>query len=161
MVEAGTSPMSFCTPFQMGRAMARVCSNAYVCGQSSAAAIARFIDESRGFVVLDDMEGIGGRGGQFSELVQALKLSYNKATAVKMWTDVKTMRTQLLDFYGVKMINNTRGVDSILGSRMLRVQTRRMPDHCRDEFLQRAPLDAPAPTVEIIRGDKRSEEVVR
>jgi hypothetical protein len=45
---------------ETGRAMARVCANAYVCGQSSAASIARFIDESRGFVVLDDLEMIGG-----------------------------------------------------------------------------------------------------
>lgn len=119
---------------ELGRAMARVCSNAYICGQSSAAAIARFIDESRGFVVLDDMEGIGGRGGQFSELVQALKLSYNKATAIKLWTDAKTMRTQLLDFYGVKMINNTRGAGEILGSRMLWILTRRIPENFKDEF---------------------------
>ncbi|MGB7922000.1 MAG: hypothetical protein WCF57_02015 [Pyrinomonadaceae bacterium] len=119
---------------ELGRAMARICSNAYVCGQSSAASIARFIDESRGFVVLDDMEGIGSRGGQFSDLVQALKLSYNKATAVKLWTDVKSMRTQLLDFYGVKMINNTRGTGEILSSRMLRIQTRRIPEHLKDGF---------------------------
>jgi hypothetical protein len=119
---------------ELGRAMARVCSNAYVCGQSSAAAIARFIDESRGFVVLDDMEGIGSRGGQFSELVQALKLSYNKATAVKLWTDIKSMRTQLLDFYGVKMINNTRGAGDILSSRMLRIQTRKIPEDLKRDF---------------------------
>jgi hypothetical protein len=119
---------------EMGRAMARVCCNAYVCGQASAASIARFIDESRGFVVLDDLEAVGGRGGQFGELVQALKLSYNKATAVKLWTDVKTMRTELLDFYGVKMINNTRGVGEVLGTRMLRVQTRRLPEHLREAF---------------------------
>jgi hypothetical protein len=119
---------------ELGRAMAGVCCNAYVCGQSSAASIARFIDESRGFVVLDDMEMIGGRGGQFSELVQALKLSYNKATAVKLWTDVKTMRTQHLDFYGVKMINNTRGAGEILGSRMLRIRTGRIPEDVRVRF---------------------------
>lgn len=124
---------------EMGRAMARVCANAYVCGQSSAASIARFIDESRGFVVLDDLEVIGNRGGEFSELVQALKLSYNKSTAVKLWTDVKTMRTHLLDFYGVKMINNTQGADQILGSRMLRVQTRKIPDHLKKEFGGLAP----------------------
>jgi hypothetical protein len=119
---------------EMGRAMAAVCANAYVCGQSSAASIARFIHESRGFVVLDDLEGIGGRGGQFNDLVQALKLSYNKATAVKLWTDVKTMRTHRLDFYGVKMINNTRGASDILGSRMLKIQTRRIPEWLRGEF---------------------------
>jgi hypothetical protein len=119
---------------EMGRAMARICANAYVCGQSSAASIARFIDESRGFVVLDDLEIIGNKGGEFSELMQALKLSYNKTTAVKLWTDVKTMRTQLLDFYGVKMINNTQGTDNILGSRMLRIQTRKIPQHMLKEF---------------------------
>lgn len=127
---------------ELGRAMARVCCNAYVCGQSSAASIARFIDESRGFVVLDDMEMIGSGGGQFSELVQALKLSYNKATAVKLWTDMKTMRTQLLDFYGVKMINNTRGTGEILGSRMLKVQTRKIPEGVRHEFGDLLPADS-------------------
>ncbi|HKC64210.1 MAG TPA: hypothetical protein VKB86_11255 [Pyrinomonadaceae bacterium] len=119
---------------EMGRAMARICANAYVSGQSSAASIARFIDESRGFVVLDDLEMIGNRGGEFSELVQALKLSYNKTTAVKLWTDVKTMRTQLLDFYGVKMINNTQGADNILSSRMLRIQTRKLPESLKKDF---------------------------
>jgi len=127
---------------ELGRAMARVCCNAYVCGQSSAAAIARFIDESRGFVVLDDMESLGGGGGQFGELVQALKLSYNKATAVKLWTDMKTMRAQLLDFYGVKMINNTRGTDEILGSRMLKIQTRRIPEGVRQDFGDLRPAES-------------------
>lgn len=119
---------------ETGRAMARVCANACVCGQSSAASIARFIDESRGFVVLDDLEVLGSRGGEFGELAQSLKLSYNKATAVKLWTDVKTMRPQLLDFYGVKMINNTRGTDAILGSRMLRIQSRRIPEGLKGDF---------------------------
>lgn len=127
---------------EMGRAMARACSNAYVCGQSSAASIARFIDESRGFVVLDDLEGIGGRGGQYGELVQALKLSYNKSTAVKLWTDVKTMRTERLDFYGVKLINNTRGAGEILGSRMLRIQTRRIPEGLSEEFGSLLPTES-------------------
>jgi hypothetical protein len=126
---------------ETGRAMARVCANAYVCGQSSAASIARFIDESRGFVVLDDLEVIGGRGGEFGELVQALKLSYNKETAVKLWTDVKTMRTMRLNFFGVKMINNTRGADEILGSRMLRIQTGVIPEQVRAQFQETAPTE--------------------
>ncbi len=126
---------------QMGRAMARVCANAYVCGQSSAASIARFIDESRGFIVLDDLEAIGNRGGEFSELVQALKLSYNKATAVKLWTDVKTMRTEKLNFFGVKMINNTQGADQILGSRMLRIQTKMIPDLVKPAFQDARPIE--------------------
>jgi hypothetical protein len=127
---------------EMGRAMARICANAYICGQSSAASIARFIDESRGFVVLDDLEMIGNKGGEFTELVQALKLSYNKETAIKLWTDVKTMRTMLLNFYGVKMINNTTGVDQILGSRMLRIQTRQIPENMKKEFQGLTPTES-------------------
>lgn len=127
---------------QTGRAMARVCANAYICGQSSAASIARFIDASRGFVVLDDLEVIGNKGGEFTELVQALKLSYNKDTAVKLWTDVKTMKTEMLNFYGVKMINNTQGADRILASRMLRIQTREIPERLRQEFADLKPTES-------------------
>ncbi len=36
------------------------------------------------------------------------------------------MRVEKLNFFGVKMINNTSGADNILGSRMLRVQTRKI-----------------------------------
>jgi hypothetical protein len=116
---------------QTGNTMARLCANGVVIGQVSAASAARLIDETRGFVVLDDVESIAAKAGkdvQVNELVQALKVSYNRHTAKKIWTDVKTMRTEKLDFFGIKMLNNTLGADSILGSRMLRIQTRKMPE---------------------------------
>jgi hypothetical protein len=115
---------------QTGNTMSRLCCNGKVIGQVSAATAARVIDETRGFVVLDDIEAIATKAGkdmQISEFVQALKVSYNKHTAIKYWTDVKTMRTEKLNFFGVKMLNNTLGVDSILGSRMIRIQTRPIP----------------------------------
>lgn len=37
------------------------------------------------------------------------------------------MQSARLNFFGVKMINNTTGTDSILGSRMLKVTTRKIP----------------------------------
>ena len=130
---------------QLGIAMSQVCANGSVIGQTSAAGIARYIDESRGFVVLDDLESLGAKGNgkeanAFSELAQALKLSYNKSTGVKIWTDVKTMKAEKLNFFGVKFINNTQGVDEILGSRMLHVQTRAMPAEARAEFRERSGL---------------------
>lgn len=130
---------------QLGIAMSQVCANGSVIGQTSAASIARYIDETRGFVVLDDLESLGNKGNgkdanAFSELAQALKLSYNKSTGVKLWTDVKTMKTEKLNFFGVKFINNTQGVDSILGSRMLHVQTRIMPAEARADFHERQGL---------------------
>lgn len=115
----------------LGRAMCRICANAAAVGQISAAAIARLIHETRGFVLLDDLESIGRRSKResslFNELIQALKLSYNKETSFRLWTDVsRGMRVERLNFFGVKMINNTTGVDDILGSRMLRVSTRKI-----------------------------------
>jgi hypothetical protein len=99
--------------------MKDVCANSALVGQGSAATIARLIDLSRGFVVLDDIESIGSNkaDAQFSELIQGLKLSYKKSTAAKIWTDIKTMKVEKLNFFGIKMINNTTGVDAILGSR--------------------------------------------
>lgn len=133
---------------QLGIAMSQACANGSVIGQTSAASIARYIDETRGFVVLDDLESLGtkGNGGKeansFSELAQALKPSYNKSTGIKLWTDVKTMKTEKLNFFGVKFINNTQGVDDILGSRMLHIQTRTMPPEARAEFHERQGLTA-------------------
>lgn len=115
---------------QTGATMARLCANGVVVGQVSAASTARLIDETRGFVVLDDVESIAAKAGkdaQINEFVQALKVSYNKSTAIKYWTDIKTMKVEPLNFYGVKLLNNTLGADSILETRMLRIQTRKMP----------------------------------
>ncbi len=117
---------------QTGIIMSKLTCNGTVIGQVSAATAARHIDAARGFVVFDDLEGVaskgGKEGGQFSELVQALKVSYNKNTAEKIWTDVKTMKTERLNFFGIKLISNTSGADDILSTRMLRIQTRHMPD---------------------------------
>lgn len=124
---------------ELGRAMCNICANAVSVGQVSAAAVARLINDTKGFVVLDDLEAIGHRSGrdqgQFTELVQALKLSYKKETSWKLWTDVsKGMRVERLNFFGVKMINNTTGADNILGSRMLRIQTRKLPAEHRSQM---------------------------
>lgn len=116
----------------LGRAMCRICANAVSVGQISAAAVARLISETKGFVLMDDLESIGkrskGDSAHYGELVQALKLSYNKDTSWKIWTDVsRGMRVERLNFFGVKMINNTTGADSILGSRMLKIYTEKIP----------------------------------
>ena len=131
---------------ELGRVMNDVAANASVIGKGSAATIARLIDQTRGFVVLDDLESIGAAkvDAQFSELVQALKLSYKKTTATKIWTDTKTMKVEELNFFGIKMINNTTGVDSILGSRMLIIQTRkRLPLEKELWESSRVPMNGP------------------
>lgn len=119
---------------ELGDAMSRVSFNATIVGQGSAASVIRLLNEARGLVVLDDLEAVGRslEDGSFSDINQMLKLSYKKRTGRKAITD-KNGKTTIFDFYGPKVINNTQGVDSILGSRMVYIQTRRMPQSIREE----------------------------
>lgn len=115
---------------ELGAAIAELSCNAVILnGQTSAASVARAIDSSGGLAVIDDLEGIGSitkNKNDYGELVQQLKVSYKKATAKKKWTNTTTMRLEELNFYGVKIINNTEGADAILGSRMLKIYTKKI-----------------------------------
>lgn len=117
---------------QLGNAVSEVaCNSPPPVGQISAATIARVIDMSRGFIVLDDLESIASRSKgepQYDDTIQNLKLSYKKATATKYVTNMKIGKVEKLNFFGMKLINNTQGVDSILGSRMFTIATRAMPE---------------------------------
>lgn len=116
---------------ELGLAMKSMGANSKnVLGVVTAATLARFIDSTRGLVVIDDLEDIAGaKDSTFGDLVQTLKLSYKKATAQKMVTEMKNGKAfqRQFNFFGIKVISNTRGVDSILGTRMLTIQTRLMP----------------------------------
>lgn len=115
---------------ELGVAIAELSCNAVILnGQTSAASVARAIDSAGGLAVIDDLEGIGSttkNKNDFGELKQQLKVSYKKATAKKKWTNTTTMRLEELNFFGVKIINNTEGADEILGSRMLKIYTRKI-----------------------------------
>lgn len=117
---------------ELGDAISKVSCNATVIGQGSPAGVIRLMNEVRGLVVLDDLESVGKvfEDASFGDINQMLKLSYKKGTGRKAITD-KNGRTTIFDFYGPKVINNTRGVDPILGSRMLQIQTRQIPDALR------------------------------
>jgi hypothetical protein len=114
---------------ELGDALSRVSCNATIVGQGSAASLIRLLNEARGLVVLDDLESIGRvlEDTAFGDVNQMLKLGYKKRTGRKTITD-KSGKTTVFDFYGPKVVNNTRGSDSILGSRMLHIQTRHIPD---------------------------------
>lgn len=127
----------------LGRALANVgCNASIITGQTSAATAARVLDQLSGLAVFDDLEQIGSRSGEgeFSEFVQQLKVSYKKDTATKAWTNTKTMRVEKLNFYGVKVITNTLGADSILSTRMLRIYTRKLPKESLNSVLRPIPL---------------------
>lgn len=108
---------------ELGEAIARLSFNAVVATQLRAAGMIRLLDETRGLLVLDDMDGDGaaspiGNG----ELAQAIKTSYKASTARKPVAD-RGGKVRIVDFFGPKVITNTKGVDRILGSRMICIRT--------------------------------------
>jgi energy-coupling factor transporter ATP-binding protein EcfA2 len=125
---------------ELSTAMTQVSANAVMIGQVSAPTMMRLIDSSGGLCVIDDLESVGvspnSKNGQqkFSEISQVLKVSYKKSSATRMVTNVKTMRTEVLNFFGCKIISNTKGVDDILGSRMIHIHTRHMPSEVMPNF---------------------------
>jgi hypothetical protein len=127
---------------QASATVADMACNGTIIGQSSAATAARMIDQIAGLVVLDDLESISAKRGemQVSDFVQSLKVSYKQVSAVKYWTDVKTMKTEALNLFGVKIINNIGGVDPVLGSRVVRIPTRPAPEWERAR-LENNPVD--------------------
>mgnify|MGYP003406958702 FL=1 len=131
---------------ELGAAMTEVSCNAVMIGQSSPPTMLRLMDEARGLIVIDDLESIGVKSGpagkeKFSEMVQLLKTSYKKSSATKIVTNTKR-KTEVMNFYGVKIVSNTAGVDAILGSRMLHIGTDKIPKHDIDQFLARQGLSS-------------------
>ncbi len=139
-----------------GIAISMLSANGTIVGQVNAAAAARLIHETRGLVVLDDLESISTRAGKdgnaFGDLVQWLKVCYNRDTATKVWVDAsKNFKVERLNGFGIKVINNTTGVDSILGTRMIRIQTRKMPQSQADARRGIAP--PPAERLQALRDE--------
>lgn len=131
---------------ELGAAMSNLSCNAVMIGKTSPETMIRLMDEARGLVVIDDLESVGAKAGgggkeRFSEMVQVLKMSYKKSSATKVITNSRRV-TEVMNFYGVKIISNTTGVDAILGSRMLHVSTQGMPKTEIDTFLARQGLSA-------------------
>lgn len=120
---------------ELTNALIDVSANAKMVGQGSAAAIARTIDQTRGLLAFDDMDHLGGnrKGDTAAEqLRQQLKQSYSQKSSSKVVFDGAKGRT--LNFYGIKVINNTTGIDPITGSRCLHIYTRKIPPIERSTF---------------------------
>ena len=116
----------------LGAAVSDLCANSPGAGQVSGATMPRLVDWTNGFLFIDDLERLvtsrKDGSSNINDLIQNLKVSYKKSTAVKYWTNADGgMRVERLKFFGIKMINNTGTIDEILGSRMLTIRTRAMP----------------------------------
>lgn len=113
---------------ELGQALASVACNAVVAGRITPAGLVRLLAESRGTVILDDLEAIGsGRAGD--EVAQVLKTSYKASTARRV-APGRDGRVEVVDYFAPKVVTNISGADPVLLSRMLAVRTGRMPaDH--------------------------------
>lgn len=130
----------------LGKAMTDVSCNAVMIGKTSPSSMIRLMDEAKGLVVIDDLESIGARASgagreSFSEMVQVLKVSYKKASANKVITNDRK-KTEIVNFFGVKIVSNTTGVDRILGTRMIQISTKLIPKDQLDPFLARNELSS-------------------
>lgn len=101
--------------------LSRFSSNSTVIGCGSHAFTAAEIDRARGLIVLDDRETLAA-----SELdpdfLELLKIGYKRATGVRglVGQNRKLIRQHV---YGVKAITCVSGVEEIVGTRMIRIQT--------------------------------------
>lgn len=132
---------------EVASAMVEMSANATMIGQVTAPTMMRLINESGGLCAIDDLESVGvsrtGQGGKqkFSEIAQVLKVSYKKSTATRMVTNPSTRRTEIMNFFGIKIVSNTKGVDDILGSRMLHVHTRKVDQQTLSTFQSRESVE--------------------
>jgi len=102
--------------------------NGRALGKTTLAALMETCDRCRGLVTIDDFEEVGpDKGGRKAEQInqyqQVIKLSYKKSsgTQIRMGEDGQI---KLRNIYGAKILNNTRGVDEITGTRVFTIHTR-------------------------------------
>ena len=118
---------------ELGRILSSLGFNALLTGDISHATLSRVIDQTRGFLIIDDAEKlqkVEKKGNSSNEsLLQILKVSYKKSTAIRQITEMKGNSGILKEFsfYGVKLFTNTSGMESILGTRTIRIQLRKAP----------------------------------
>ena len=126
---------------EVARIAAEVGCNGIFLAKATASGIINNADLSRGFMAIDDFEelGVRSRTGEaiYGTPQQIVKLSYKKATATYDKTGSKGEAIKQR-YYGVKLITMTQGVDEIVGSRMLKIATRRIPEAMRDTLKKRA-----------------------
>ncbi len=110
---------------ELGQALAALSANSVVAGRVTAAGLVRLLAETRGLVVLDDLERIGSGVGT-DDVSQLLKVSYKQATAKRI-TPGRDGRVEVLDFFSPKVVTNICGADPVLLSRMITVATSPLP----------------------------------
>lgn len=115
---------------ELGQALSSISCNGVVAGRISPAGLVRLLAESRGTVVLDDLEAISSNRTAGTDLAQVLKIGYKASTARRV-TPGRDGRIEILDFYAPKIVTNISGADPVLLSRMIAVRTAAMPAEAR------------------------------
>lgn len=123
---------------ELAESMARIGFNSTVAGQLRASGMMRLLNETKGLLVIDGMDGQGPMSiFSSAELSQALRTSFRRSTASKPVAD-RGGRVRLVDFFGPKVVVTSRPVDAISGWRAISVRTDPIP---RDVSLPPCRLD--------------------
>lgn len=109
---------------ELTAAVVAVAFNASMMSQGSGAAVVRLARESGGLIAIDDAETLTTG---FGELAQILKTGYKASTAVKRLVG-PSGAVETIDFFGPRVLCNTRGLDDVLLSRCLVVETAPLPE---------------------------------
>ena len=97
--------------------------NGTLMSQGSGAALVRLARDCGGLVAIDDAEMLSAG---FGELAQVLKTGYKASTAIKRIV-ASSGAVETVDYFGPRIICNTRGLDHVLSSRCIVVATAPLP----------------------------------
>jgi hypothetical protein len=112
--------------------------NGRALGRTTLAGLMDTADRTRGLVCVDDLEEMapsrGRNAGIINPLQQIIKQSYEKTGAhhTRIGEDGDLAER---NFYGVKLINNTQGIDTITSTRMFTIHMRRRTEQALAEML--------------------------
>lgn len=112
--------------------------NGSLMAQGSGAALIRLARDSGGLVAIDDAETLMSG---FGELAQVLKVGYKASTAIKRMVG-SSGAVETVDFFGPRLLCNTRGLNDVLLSRCITVATAPLPEG--NSAQDRHNLDVPA-----------------
>lgn len=100
--------------------------NGSLMAQGSGAALIGLARDSGGLIAIDDAETLTAG---FGELAQALKVGYKASTGVKRMVG-SSGAVETVDFFGPRILCNTRGLDDVLQSRCITIATAPRPEGC-------------------------------
>jgi hypothetical protein len=129
--------------------------NGRALGRMTLAGFMEATDRCRGLIALDDLEEVApGKAGRntvsTNQYQQIIKQSYKKTSGTQTRMGDRG-ELKIRNLYGIKILNNTKGVDEITATRLFAVQTRRRTDAKKLEMEPLSPDILSADQIRVLR----------